>query len=251
LQGQDLELFQSGGSQVYEQKVTCSDGVIRDFQFSKATFSDNDGKVVGLAGVMMDLTEINQARQKIQEQADKIKKANKRLAELASLDGLTGIQNRRSFQEKLNLHIRLSNRNDSILSLLMIDVDHFKSYNDTYGHIAGDEVLKSVAALLGKNARSTDVVARYGGEEFTIILPETSKGDAMALAENFKKAFAANAWPNRLITASFGVASKSFKISKTRQLEQILSQFINQADTALYHSKEIGRNCVTHIDDIS
>ncbi len=251
LQGQDLELFQSGGSQVYEQKVTCSDGVIRDFQFSKATFSDNDGKVVGLAGVMMDLTEINQARQKIQEQADKIKKANKRLAELASLDGLTGIQNRRLFQEKLNLHIRLSNRNDSILSLLMIDVDHFKSYNDTYGHIAGDEVLKSVAALLGKNARSTDVVARYGGEEFTIILPETSKGDAMALAENFKKAFAANAWPNRLITASFGVASKSFKISKTRQLEQILSQFINQADTALYHSKEIGRNCVTHIDDIS
>ena len=250
LQGQDLELIQCGGNQVYEQKVKCSDGVIRDFQFSKATFSDNTGKVAGLAGVMMDLTEVNHARQKIQEQADKIQKSNKKLEELASLDGLTGIQNRRSFQEQLDLHIRLSNRNGNALSLLMVDVDHFKSYNDTYGHIAGDEVLKNVATLLGKNARSTDVVARYGGEEFVVILPETPKEDAKLIAGKLQKILTANEWPNRPITASFGVTSKSFNITKNSQLEQIISQFISQADTALYHSKEIGRNCVTHIDDI-
>jgi diguanylate cyclase (GGDEF)-like protein/PAS domain S-box-containing protein len=251
LQEQDRELIQSGGNQVYEKKVKCSDGIIRDFQFSKATFSDKNGQVAGLAGIMMDLTEVNHARQKIQEQADKIKKTNKKLAELASLDGLTGINNRRTFQEQLDQHIRLSNRNGSLLSLLMIDVDHFKSYNDTYGHIAGDEVLRKIATLLVKNARSTDVVARYGGEEFAIILPETSKDEAMFMAEKFKKKFTATTWPNRPITASFGVASKSFKISKDSLVEQLLSQFIDQADSALYHSKEIGRNSLTHIDDIN
>ena len=96
----------------------------------------------------------------------------------------------------------------------MIDVDHFKNYNDTYGHIAGDEVLKNIGALLRNNARKTDVVARYGGEEFVIVLPGTNKENAIVKAENFKKAFAANKWPNRPVTASFGLASRCFKLSK-------------------------------------
>lgn len=251
LHARDMKRIQSGGSEKYEDKVRCTDNVVRDFQFSVATFADHRGKTAGLAGVMMDLTEINQARQKIQEQADKINETNKKLAQLAAIDGLTGISNRRIFQEQLNLQIRLSSRNGCIISLLMIDVDHFKSYNDTFGHTAGDEILQQLAKILDEKSRSTDVVARYGGEEFGIILPNTGKKGAFCMAKVFQKAIADATWNHRDITVSMGMASESFSVAATSQLEDQMLLFINKADKALYHSKNTGRNRMTHHDEMS
>lgn len=249
LHDRDMRRIEVGGSEVYEEKVRCADKIPRVFQFSVATFADHTGRTAGLAGVMMDLTEINQARQKIQEQSDKIKETNKKLAQLASLDGLTGISNRRTFQAQLDLQIRLSSRNGGIVSLLMLDVDHFKSFNDTFGHTAGDEILKKLASILDCRVRSTDIVARYGGEEFAVILPDTDKNGALSMAGKIQEAIAAGEWPNRQITASIGVASLHFTLSTTSTEKQML-HFINQADCALYRSKTNGRNQISHADDI-
>lgn len=250
LHDRDMARIKTGGSEVYEEQLRCADDIARDFQFSVATFTDYTGKTAGLAGVMMDLTEINQAKLKIQEQADKINETNKVLAQLASMDGLTGINNRRTFQEQLDRHIRLSSRNGSMASLLMLDVDHFKSFNDSYGHTAGDDILKQLALILYRSARSTDIVARYGGEEFAVILPDTNRSGALAMGWKFQQTIASADWPHRQITVSIGGASQHFSLSADSSTEKQMTEFINQADSALYHSKANGRNCVTHHDDI-
>ncbi len=132
---------------------------------------------------MMDLTEINRAKSKIQEQSEKLRQANLRLSQLASLDSLTKIANRRTFQKELEHQIRLAARNKSPLSLVMADIDHFKKYNDSFGHTAGDQVLEKIARLLTKGSR--DTVARYGGEEFAMILPATDRKGALTMGERF------------------------------------------------------------------
>lgn len=251
LHDRDMKRIQSGGDEIYEDKIRCADNVVRDFQFSVATFADYKGQTAGLAGVMMDLTEINEARQKIQEQADKINETNKILAQLAALDGLTGINNRRTFQEKLDMHIHLSSRGGTMLSLIMIDVDHFKSYNDTFGHTAGDEILKQLAKILNNRARKTDIVARYGGEEFAVILPNTDPKGALCMGTKFQEAIATSTWLHREITVSMGLASNSFTIAADSQSEDKMLVFINQADKALYHSKRNGRNRMTHSGNLA
>jgi diguanylate cyclase (GGDEF)-like protein len=138
-----------------------------------------------------------------------------------------------------------------MISLLMLDVDHFKSYNDAFGHTAGDEILKKLASILYNMARSTDIVARYGGEEFAVILPHTDRQGALAIGKKFQEAIAADNWPHRPITASIGLASLRFTLSATADSEGHIVNFINQADNALYHSKANGRDCITHYDDIS
>ncbi|MHC5539690.1 diguanylate cyclase, partial [Singulisphaera rosea] len=111
---------------------------------------------------------------------------NEKLIELASLDDLTGLKNRRRFREDLELHFALASRRGHPLSLILLDVDHFKGYNDTFGHQAGDVVLRTVADLLAESTRRPDVVARYGGEEFAILLPSTLGPDAMGVAERVR-----------------------------------------------------------------
>lgn len=163
---------------------------------------------------------------------------NERLASLATTDGLTGIKNRRTFQEKLEEDFKYSVRYDAPLALILLDVDKFKSYNDTFGHPAGDAVLKEVAAILSQCARETDFVARYGGEEFVVILPQTDPADAVDVAERLRAGIEAGDWIERPVTASFGVANIGDGASTPADL-------ISQADEALYMSKENGRNRVT------
>ena len=163
---------------------------------------------------------------------------NERLASLATTDGLTGIKNRRTFQEKLEEDFKYSVRYDAPLALILLDVDKFKSYNDTFGHPAGDAVLKEVAAILSQCARETDFVARYGGEEFVVILPQTDPADAVDVAERLRAGIEAGDWIERPVTASFGVANIGDGASTPADL-------ISQADGALYMSKENGRNRVT------
>ncbi|MBI9092990.1 MAG: cache domain-containing protein [Desulfobacterium sp.] len=246
----DDALIKQGGDQQYEGQVRCADDTDRDFQFYKACFYAPNGKVAGIAGVMMDLTEINRAKVKIQEQSEKLHQANLKLSQLASLDSLTQIANRRTFQKELEHQIRLAARNKSSLTLVMADIDHFKKYNDSFGHTAGDQVLETIARLLTNGSRGTDTVARYGGEEFAVILPATDRKGALTMGERFCHNVAGHPWKQRRVTLSIGLATATFATVDDTTVEQTCIAFVDRADRALYASKEGGRNRVTHEDEL-
>ena len=173
-----------------------------------------------------------------------LKKANARLEELATFDGLTGLKNHRVFQESLKLEFSRSVRYRAELSLIMVDVDHFKQYNDAFGHPEGDKVLKKVASILARRVRDVDVAARYGGEEFAIILPNTHQGGAAELGERLRAAIESEPWVPRPVTVSVGVATRTGDTVNAHAL-------LAEADTALYHSKLTGRNCSTHLGNLA
>ncbi len=158
---------------------------------------------------------------------------------MATTDELTGLKNRRRFREDLEMHSLLAARHHVPLSLAMLDVDHFKHYNDTFGHPAGDEILRTVAEALRANVRHHDVVARYGGEEFVVLLPGTDAAPALQLAERLRSAIEQRTGMRKVVTASFGVATAG---------EEVLgiANLVDQADAALYRAKRSGRNCVRH-----
>ena len=188
-------------------------------------------------------TELTEARSLVNTQHAALLAANAQLAALATLDGLTGVKNRRAFDERLQEELQRFARHRQALSLLLLDVDQFKPYNDAYGHLAGDDVLRALGRVLQAEARSTDFVARYGGEEFAVILPNTDVGDARRAAERLRRAIAAGPWPDRPVTASIGVTTVVAGATDAASL-------IGAADQALYHSKSAGRNCATHFLDI-
>lgn len=168
-----------------------------------------------------------------------LEKANADLEVLACTDGLTGLTNHRRFKELLDREYQRANRYASSLSLVLLDVDHFKQFNDRFGHPAGDAVLKRVADLLQLAARGSDIIARYGGEEFAILLPETDAEDAVQIADRIRHAIANDPWRLRDITISLGVSSADQETGSWGSLLQA-------ADEALYTSKRNGRNQVTH-----
>ncbi len=169
---------------------------------------------------------------------------NERLAELAAVDELTGTKNRRRFREDLYLLFAQAKRQRSPLSVIMIDLDHFKQYNDTFGHPAGDVVLHWTGSTLRTAVRAHDVVARYGGEEFVVLLPGTSEDEALEVAKRLRLAIAGRPWPHRKITASLGVGTIGLDTTDAAAL-------VDEADQALYHSKRGGRDRVTHFRDCS
>jgi len=192
-----------------------------------------------LARTEVELREARDLIEKLTRAEQDLGATVRRLTELASTDVLTGLSNRRRFTEALQANVAMAGRQGIPLSLVMIDVDSFKFYNDTFGHSAGDLVLGVVAKHLLDIRRSHDVVARYGGEEFAILLPATDQAQAMECAERHRATIAAYPWPLRQITASFGVTTSSRSTTDPEIL-------IEQADCALYQSKRNGRNRVTH-----
>ncbi|MBI5208308.1 MAG: diguanylate cyclase [Candidatus Firestonebacteria bacterium] len=166
------------------------------------------------------------------------------MEQLAITDGLTHIYNHRYFQEQLAREIKRANRYKLNISVLMIDIDYFKQYNDKYGHPKGDQVLKKVALLVKKFVRNVDIVARYGGEEFIVIMPETDAQDSYDVAERIRKKIMSEKFPDsnkeidEKITISIGVASYSKNNEKTRD------EIIEKADQSLYQAKKEGRNKV-------
>jgi diguanylate cyclase (GGDEF)-like protein len=177
--------------------------------------------------------------QKLRESQAKLKEANARLMELVTTDPLTGVSNRRAFDEQLQNLWKLSARSQSPLSLLMLDVDHFKKINDTFGHEAGDEVLRQVARTLKHATRSTDVTARYGGEEFAILLPSTPLDAAALFAEHLRETIASLPWEGAALTISIGAASDTASSSGRG-----ICRLVQHADAALYEAKRSGRNRV-------
>lgn len=206
---------------------------------------DDAGQVVRLQVSSRDITDskqnerrLEEAQRKLRQQQDMLQDVNSKLSELASLDGLTQLRNRRAFEERLADEERRWRRHGGDLSLVLLDIDHFKSFNDTYGHPKGDEVLRNVGRLLKRSLRSADFAARYGGEEFAVILPNTDNAGAMVVAEQLRRLIETATWDDRPITASIGVASMSEEVGTGEAL-------VDFADRALYRSKQAGRNRVT------
>lgn len=185
-----------------------------------------------------------QFAREIQDVNAQLERSNQQLSLLAATDALTGLPNRRSFDTKLAAEWQRAIRASDALSLLMIDIDKFKSYNDTFGHPAGDRCLHSVAtALQSEIQRATDLAARYGGEEFGVILPATDETGAEVVAERMRSTVLALRLPrpdddNSWVSVSIGAAT----LHPARGSEP--EELVTAADGALYAAKEAGRNCV-------
>ena len=164
---------------------------------------------------------------------------------LATTDGLTELYNHRYFQEQMLLNIETSKRYNKNFSLIMIDIDFFKKFNDTYGHQSGDAVLRQVAQILKKNVRSSDIVCRYGGEEMSIILTNTNYDEALITAQKICNAVSEN--PLKLVNGNDVKVTISLGVSTYPQNGETTADMIKFADDCLYKAKENGRNQVGNL----
>lgn len=240
------------------ETVPTPDGVPHIWASYKFPFADAAGNLC-VGGVAVDITarihtedalrrsearlvvtnaSLEAANARLLEANSLLEEANRALAVFATTDGLTGLSNHRSFQERLGIEFNRSRRYNTPLSLIMVDVDNFKKYNDAFGHPAGDQALRQVAQALSDAARATDLVARYGGEEFVLILPDTDAEGAMILAERMRQAVELQTRERQAVTVSMGVATLHLATPTPGCL-------VEDADTALYRSKQNGRNQVT------
>jgi len=195
-----------------------------------------------LAGVMREAARKEQALARalaeLEQKNQQLEQANQRITELARTDTLTGVFNRRHFDELFATEVMRARRLGTSLTAMMVDLDHFKSINDQYGHGVGDAVLAAVGPALQSSSRAHDVVARYGGEEFVLLLPETSLEEGLHYAERLRQLIA-DLTVNECdqpITASFGVA----RLTEGEESAELLQR----ADAALYRAKDAGRNRV-------
>lgn len=223
----------------FENRYRCKDGTYRHLMWT--SFPDMETGL--LYAVARDITEQKLSNEKIALLTTKLEK-------LAATDPLTGLFNRRTFDEQFVAQINLMNRMNKSLSILMIDIDNFKRFNDMYGHLSGDTALRKISTLISKNLRSTDIVTRYGGEEFAIILPDTSKETAIQQAERLCNTIYDYSEQNKnKLTISIGASSMLFKKTATLDISEIKLRSTSEADKALYSSKENGKNQINHYFD--
>ncbi|MBN45582.1 MULTISPECIES: sensor domain-containing diguanylate cyclase [unclassified Methylophaga] len=197
-----------------------------------------NGEVDSLIGFMFDISE----RKKTEQELIKLQKE---LEELSFKDGLTGVANRRMFDTVIETEWLKARQNKQPLSLIVIDIDFFKEYNDCYGHLQGDDCLKQVAATLNNVAvRSRDFFGRFGGEEFVMLLPETDNNAAWSIAERCRQALFKKQIPHdrskvsQLLTISLGVSTMIPSANDEH------NELIDRADKQLYQAKQKGRNCI-------
>lgn len=207
-------------------------------------YTENHARLLGrISGQLSLAIEKSRLYDRLLETTRKLEEANEQLAQAAATDGLTNLANRRVFDERLRTEWRRCRRDMQPLSVLMIDIDHFKRFNDLFGHVAGDACLREVAATMSTTlARAADLVARYGGEEFGAILPGTSDERAIGLAEDLRRRIEKMRFddvsPTTKITISVGVATE---IPEEGRLPEDL---LRRADASLYLAKNEGRNLV-------
>jgi len=187
--------------------------------------------------------ELIKSKMELEKLTEELAQKNRLLENLANIDGLTEVNNHRFFQNFLDSEINRSIRNDRTISLLLADIDHFKKFNDAYGHQTGDFILKEFSRVTKEVIREYDLIARYGGEEFVFVLPETSQEEAVAVAEKIRKTieeFSFDDGSNTYrVTISIGVAS-----AHPASSDFVKNEFIGLADAALYEAKNAGRNRV-------
>jgi diguanylate cyclase (GGDEF)-like protein/PAS domain S-box-containing protein len=236
------------GGQVWRGEILNrrQDGSLYTELMAVAPVLDESGRVIRFVAIKHDISErkametaLKEANQALQAQIEEIQELQTRLKEQVIRDPLTGLHNRRFLDETLSRELARAKREGYPVSLLMIDVDHFKLINDTYGHPAGDEILKALASLLRASCREGDIACRYGGEEFVALLPRAPAEVAHERAEQWREAFAALATRHGEfeIRATFSVGIASFP-----QHAYDPDNLLARADAALYAAKQAGRN---------
>jgi two-component system cell cycle response regulator len=211
---------------------------------------DKQGRPVGAVCTNMDITSRVHAERRIEEQIEQInlyagelREVNHKLNHLAVTDGLTGLWNHRRFKQMLDDAFESHVRAQQPFSLIMLDIDHFKQFNDEFGHQTGDEVLKLLAQRLRDCARTHEQPSRYGGEEFAVLLQNCDEAAAKRAAARIQRSLKDICVCGRTVTASFGIS--------TWKEGQSTNSLITQADKALYYSKQHGRNRSTHYNDVA
>jgi len=198
-------------------------------------------EILSLAHSFNEMAErLDHNRRELEARNQALVRANEVLEQLSITDGLTHLHNHRHFQDQFSQEAKRAERTGAPLALVLRDIDDFKKLNDRLGHRAGDRVLEAVAGIMNREIRETDYVARYGGEEFAILLPNTDREGAIALAEKMRLAISENEIPVvgpdgwAQVTVSIGVA----------MFEESTSLTFEAADRALYQAKAVGKDCV-------
>lgn len=238
-------LNRRGREPIRSHRVTlpgASEGAeVRTFEATVSTLGPSAGRPRGVL-VLRDVTEQEQMRQEVEEAGSALQAANAELERLANTDPLTGLANRRHLLARLEEEVQRTQRYGRTLSLVLLDLDHFKEVNDRYGHPAGDEVLRGVAGALRGASRGVDLAGRIGGEELVLLLPETEIEGAHAVAIRLRAEiesleFSRGGEARWTVTASFGVAGARGEGASADDL-------VRDADAALYRAKAEGRNRV-------
>jgi diguanylate cyclase (GGDEF)-like protein/PAS domain S-box-containing protein len=226
----DKQVFETNTKQIIEETIKNDKGEDCHYISTKMPFNQQ-GKLPAMIGFSSDVTELFELKEKFKQ--------------LANIDSLTNLYNRRFFTQQVENEYLRAKRYKHPMTIISIDIDHFKSINDKLGHPAGDQVLISVAKILKENLRQTDTLARIGGEEFSIILPNTSVNSTIDFAERIRRSQSklriTGEWKGEVsLTVSIGVASFS---TDDKSFDELLSR----ADKALYQAKELGRNKVCYL----
>ena len=230
----DLEVLRSFDTVAAIEHTQNPDGSLTTWRSFKFPCVEPDGAVL-LGGISLDVTQELARESELIKSKEKLEEANKLLHELAATDSLTGLVNRRIFEERLQLEFARSRRKRLALSVLVIDVDNFKRRNDTWGHDHGDEILRQLAKILNDTVRESDLAARYGGEEFVVLLPEADEAQALSMADRILTAVREAQWPNGALTVSIGASAMDKATPNPQRL-------VTLADEALYAAKRSGKD---------
>lgn len=266
-QGQDIQKAGSQMSELVGDVMSLVSKATDDAEEFGAALEDSVGSLTDLSDpkalgqvvkLLADNTQkmLSQNRQlqgKLETSSQEIQSLKIHLEDVqkeALTDGLTEIANRKNFDMVLKSESEASSQKGTPLALVLIDIDHFKKFNDTHGHQTGDHVLKFVGAMLKKAVKATDLPARYGGEEFALILPNTDLSSAVALAESIRVAVAGKRLRKKQTGDDIGNITLSLGVSQYRSGES-LSDLIKRADDGLYQAKGLGRNQVVAETELS
>ncbi len=261
--GDEAKVVDAAGSQVQR----CAEEIIQELRRARADQGDFGTKVGDLSGALSDakdpgeigsvvrhilvetqsiLAKSRKLEQKLSDSTKEIENLREDLQDVRKeslTDALTGIANRKCFDQTLCRNATEAMENGTRLSFLLLDIDHFKRFNDTYGHAVGDSVLRVVAGQLKQSLKGQDLPARYGGEEFCILLPNTGLPDAVKVAEQVRTELAARALKNAKSNETYGSLTLSIGVAEFRFGEK-LDDFVKRGDRALYRAKQSGRNKV-------
>lgn len=222
----------NGKAQHVEACLTHKDGSRVWISTNAYLRRDENGQTIGVEGIARNISE----RKELEE----------KLTTFARIDGLTQVYNRRYFHEEAEKQLMLAHRYHRSVAILVLDLDHFKKINDTYGHRAGDEVLKDFARICRETIRETDIIGRIGGEEFAILLPETERGSTLQLAERIRSSVESSALKFNKATLAYSVSiGVAVKDAEKIHIDDLLSR----GDKSLYEAKEAGRNRVRIYDN--
>ncbi len=205
--------------------------------FTAAPLKDSAGRIIGAIETLQDVTDRKQAEEALRD-------SECRHREMSITDALTGLYNSRHFFSRASEEVERSNRYGSQLSLILLDVDNFKRYNDTYGHLEGDHVLAALAELIRREIRGADSAYRYGGEEFIVIFPETELAEALLVAERLRHAFETTIFspqPGEEARTSISIGGGCYRPGEG------LTTFVKRVDEAMYRAKKCGRNRVVFV----